>query len=68
MQIVILKFLLLKWMRGRNLIQLAKDIIQNSTAVNAVMNLCDSQIAASFIACCEMAFCFLWIFKVKFPV
>jgi hypothetical protein len=55
-------------MRGRNLIQLAKDIIQNSTAVNAVMNLCDSQIAASFIACCEMAFCFLWIFKVKFPV
>jgi len=47
---------------------MAKDIIQNITVVNAVMNPCDSQIAASFIACCEMAFCSMWIFTVKFAV
>jgi hypothetical protein len=47
---------------------MAKDIIQNITAVNAVMKLCDSQIAAFFIACCEMAFCCMWVFTVKFAV
>jgi hypothetical protein len=34
---------------------MAKDITQNITVVKAVMNPCDSQIAASVIACCEMA-------------
>jgi hypothetical protein len=47
---------------------MAKGIIQNITAVKAVMNPCDSQIAASFIACCQMAFCSMWIFTEKFAV
>jgi len=31
---------------------MVKDNIQNIIVVNALMNPCDSQIEASFIACC----------------
>lgn len=47
---------------------MAKDIIQTITVVKALMNPCDSQIAASFIAFCEMAFCSMWIFTVRSAV